>query len=115
MVVVIFEVTLKEGMKDVYLKISENLQSDLVQQDGFISIERFKSIHDDNKMVSIQIWKDEQAITSWRANERHRKVMPVGYNDLFEDYKLKVLSSIRSYSKYDRNEAPNDIDFIPQK
>ncbi len=114
MVVVIFEVTIKEGMKDAYLKISESLQTELEQQDGFISIERFRDIHNENKMLSLQVWKDEQAVNEWRSNEKHRKVMPIGYEKVFEDYKLKVLNSIRSYGKYDRNEAPEDIDFAPK-
>jgi heme-degrading monooxygenase HmoA len=109
MVTVIFEVTLNEGMKDAYLKMATNLSDELCKQEGFISLERFTSIETENKMLSLQMWKDEESITKWRENEKHKRTMPVGYDKIFKDYKLKVLTSIRSYGKFDRSEAPIDI------
>lgn len=112
MITVIFEVTLNEGMKDAYLKMAANLADELSKQEGFISIERFTSIESENKMLSLQTWRDETAIVKWRENEKHKKTMPAGYNKIFKDYKLRILSSIRTYGKYDRTEAPIDISYF---
>ena len=66
-------------------------------------MERFESIEEENKLLSLQLWQDEQAIIEWKNNKKHQAVMPLGFNKLFEDYSIKVLAPIRSYSKYNRS------------
>ena len=78
-------------------------------QDGFISLERFVSIESENKMLSLQFWKDEVSIVKWRENDKHKKIMQAGYKNVFKDYSLAVLTSIRNYGKFMRQEAPIDI------
>ena len=109
MITVIFEVTLNEGMKETYLKMAASLSDELKMQDGFISLERFVSIESENKMLSLQLWKDEASIIKWRENKKHKKIMLAGYKKVFKDYSLTVLTSIRSYGKFIRHEAPIDI------
>lgn len=111
MIVVMFEVELKSGKKEAYLKLAAQLQAELEQQEGLISLERFESIHNTNKMLSLQVWKDLPSIDKWRNNQHHKKVMHAGYHNIFENYTLRVLNNIRTYSKNERKEAPADINF----
>jgi len=53
MIVVIFEVFPKEEHKQEYLDIAAKLKPMLAQFDGFISIERFASLQDPNKILSL--------------------------------------------------------------
>lgn len=106
MITVLFEVTLNEGMKEAYLSMASKLSEELAKQEGFISLERFSSIENERKMVSIQTWKDEASIVQWRNNEKHQKNMFIGSQKVFENYSLKILTSLRSYGKYDREQAP---------
>jgi heme-degrading monooxygenase HmoA len=112
MIVVIFEVEIYVGMQDTYLKMAASLSDELSKQDGFISLERFESIETENKMLSLQLWKDEKSINDWRENAKHRRTMSIGYNKIFKDYKLKILTSIRQYGKYERDEASINVSVL---
>ena len=70
--VVIFEGEPKAGGKDRYLEVAAELRAQLVEQDGFISIERFQSLVDEGRVLSLSFWRDTEAITNWRANAEHR-------------------------------------------
>lgn len=111
MIVVLFEVKLSANMKEVYLKMAENLYTELKKEKGFISLERFQSIQNPDTLISVQLWEDEQAIERWRNNMQHRKVMDVGYHKIFDHYTLRVLQQIRAYSKDAREQAPKDVSF----
>ncbi|MDG5492902.1 antibiotic biosynthesis monooxygenase [Psychroserpens sp. SPM9] len=100
MVVVLFEVKLHSNAKSKYLEIAKSLNTELNKQKGFISLERFESIEEESKLLSLQIWKNEEAIIKWKNNKKHQSVMPLGYNELFKDYSIKILAPIRSYTKY---------------
>ncbi len=66
MIAVIFEVWPASGRKDDYLAIAAALRADLERIDGFISVERFQSITDPNKLLSLSFWRDEDAVKQWR-------------------------------------------------
>lgn len=53
MIAVIFEVIPAEGQKNHYLSLAADLKDKLVDIDGFISIERFQSLVDDQKILSL--------------------------------------------------------------
>jgi heme-degrading monooxygenase HmoA len=72
MIAVIFEVWPASGRKDDYLTIAASLRTDLEAIDGFISVERFQSITDPGKLLSLSFWRDEDAVARWRNHERHR-------------------------------------------
>ena len=40
--------------------------------DGFISIERFSSLGDPGKLLSLSFFRDEAALARWRQLEAHR-------------------------------------------
>ncbi|MFN3658334.1 MAG: antibiotic biosynthesis monooxygenase family protein [Pseudolabrys sp.] len=108
MIAVIFEVTPADGRKDAYLSLAAALRSELEQMDGFISVERFQSITDPGKMLSLSFWRDEEAVARWRNHAKHRITQAKGRGGIFADYRLRVASVVRDYGLNERAEAPDD-------
>ena len=108
MIAVIFEVVPSEGSKSEYLNIAAELRPELDKIDGFISIERFQSLNDEQKILSLSFWRDETAIQQWRNLEVHRDAQRKGRNAVFKDYRLRVAQVIRDYGMHQRAEAPVD-------
>ena len=108
MIAVIFEVTPAPGRTQAYLDIAAELGSVLQQFDGFISIERFTSLVNEGKVLSLSFWRDEDAVHRWRNLEQHRFAQARGRGGLFADYRLRVASVIRDYGKNEREQAPQD-------
>ena len=77
MLAVIFEVIPKEEGKSEYLKIAAKLRSFLENRDGFISIERFQSLTEEGKILSLSFWRDENSIAEWRNVLEHRDARDV--------------------------------------
>jgi len=107
-IAVIFEVKPREGRKDAYLELAAGLRPLLEEVDGFISIERFQSLADPAKIVSLSFWRDEEAVARWRRLERHRLAQDAGRKSIFEDYRLRVAQVLRDYGMDERGEAPAD-------
>lgn len=108
MIAVIFEVWPAEGQRDPYLAMAGRLREDLAEIDGFISVERFQSLTEPGKMLSLSFWRDEAALARWRARERHRTAQQAGRERMFSDYRLRVASVIRDYGMEARDAAPAD-------
>jgi heme-degrading monooxygenase HmoA len=68
MYAVIFEVEVKPERMQEYLQIASELRNELNTVDGFISIERFQSLVNEGKLVSLSFWESEEAISAWRNN-----------------------------------------------
>jgi heme-degrading monooxygenase HmoA len=108
MIAVIFEVfPTKEG-KNEYLSIAADLRTFLKDRPGFISIERFQSLTNENKVLSLSFWENEEAVQAWRNLLEHRAAQKKGKNELFEKYRIRVAHVARDYSDSIRNQAPND-------
>lgn len=114
-IAVIFEVIPAPGKKQEYLDIAASLRPELENIDGFISIERFQSIYNPDKILSLSFWRDETAIHQWRNQGLHREAQVKGRTDIFHDYHLRIAGVIRDYGMFDRTEAPADSGFIPFK
>jgi heme-degrading monooxygenase HmoA len=108
MIGIIFEVMPKDGERDHYLDLAADLKPELVKIDGFISVERFQSLTNPQKLLSISFWRDEEAVTQWRNLNMHRRMQSMGRNSIFDDYRLRVVSVIRDYGMFDRDGAPAD-------
>jgi len=108
MIAVIFEVTPAEGRRDDYLGIAAALRPELEKIDGFISVERFQSLTDPHKLLSLSFWRDEQAVKEWRTHAEHRKGQVAGRAGIFADYRLRIASVVRDYGLNERAEAPAD-------
>jgi heme-degrading monooxygenase HmoA len=108
MIAVIFEVRPAEGRTDAYLDLAARLRDDLATMDGFISVERFQSLTDPGKLLSLSFWRDEQAVVAWRNQARHRATQAAGRGGVFAEYRLRVAAVLRDYGLDDRAEAPED-------
>ena len=108
MIAVIFEVIPAPGRKQEYLNLAETLRPALEKMDGFISIERFESLTSKDKILSLSLWRDEEAVQRWRQFEGHRSAQTEGRAGIFADYRLRVASVIRDYGMFDREQAPMD-------
>lgn len=108
MIAVIFEVEPKVGQKDAYLDIAAQLKPSLANIDGFISIERFQSLADPNKLLSLSFWRDETAVAAWRALPVHRSAQGAGRNIHFANYRLRVAKVDRDYGLHERAQVPKD-------
>ena len=107
-IVVLFEVTpTKEGMER-YLELAAMLKPLLAGFEGFIRAERFSSLNEDGKLLSMNVWKDEAAVERGRNMVEHRMCQQEGREKLFKSYSITVCSAIRSYSSVDRVYAPDD-------
>ena len=108
MIAVMFEVRPRDGQRDRYLAMAAALRPALAQIDGFISIERFESLTNPGKILSLSIWRDEEAVRRWRNLEGHRAAQAKGRGGIFADYRLRVATVIRDYGMVERDEAPED-------
>jgi heme-degrading monooxygenase HmoA len=108
MIAVIFEVWPAAGRKNDYLDIAAALRTDLTKIDGFISVERFQSLTDPDKLLSLSFWRDEDAVKAWRNQSRHRDSQAKGRSGIFADYRLRIAATLRDYGMKDRAQAPAD-------
>ena len=108
MIAVIFEVIPTIEGKKEYLYIAENIKEHLKDIPGFISIERFQSLVDERKILSLSFWENEDSISQWRNLEEHRIAQSRGRSSLFQDYRIRVGGIMRDYSLKNSREAPED-------
>ena len=108
MIAVIFEVRPASGRRDDYLAIAASLRAELEQIDGFISVERFQSLTDPGKLLSLSFWRDEAAVAAWRNQAHHRESQAKGRGGVFADYRLRIAAVVRDYGIAERAEAPAD-------
>jgi len=108
MIAVIFEVFPHPDHKQDYLDIAAALKPELEATEGFISVERFQSLTDPGKLLSLSFWRDEQAVARWRCHHAHRRAQADGRSGIFTDYRLRIAGVIRDYGLTDRAQAPDD-------
>jgi len=108
MLAVIFEVIPAAGRKEQYLELAAQLRPELEKIDGFISVERFASLTDESKLLSLSFWRDEEAVRRWRNLASHREAQALGRSGVFADYRLRIASVVRDYGMTDRAQAPQD-------
>ncbi len=106
MYAVIFEVEPAPGRRQDYFDLAAALRPELEKIDGFISVERFQSLTDEGKILSLSFWRDEEAVGRWRRHQQHREAQLAGRDGIFRDYRLRVAAVVRDYGLYDRAEAP---------
>ena len=108
MIAVIFEVVPRPEARAAYLDLAAELRPLLEGIDGFLSIERFQSLKDERKILSLSFWRDEEAVRAWRSLAAHREAQALGRDGVFEDYRLSVAEVVRAYGMSDRDQAPED-------
>ena len=106
MIVVVFQVTMREGQGPRYFDLAAELRPELEDIDGFLSVERFESLTTPGKYVSISFWRDEAAIHRWREHDRHRIAQTLGKREIFQDFRISVAEVVRDYTMADAPDAP---------
>jgi heme-degrading monooxygenase HmoA len=108
MIAVIFEVWPADGQKQHYLDLAAALRADLHKIEGFMSVERFQSLSDPGKILSLSFFTAEEAVNRWRNRPQHRATQAEGRSGVFSDYRLRVATVSRDYGLNERDEAPPD-------
>jgi len=109
MIAVIFEAWPTNGRKADYLDHAARLRGELEDVEGFISVERFQSLADPDKLLSLSFWRDEAAVAQWRCHAVHRATQSAGRSGIFRDYRLRVANVVRDYGMaHGREQAPGD-------
>ena len=108
MIAVIFEVIPHEDKKQDYLDMAAEMRPLVEEIDGFLSVERFQSLTNSEKLLSLSFFRDEEALDQWRQLTQHRKAQSVGRYSYFKDYRLRVSHVLRDYGMTERAEAPSD-------
>ncbi len=108
MIAVIFEVEPAEGRRESYLEIAARIRPRLEEIDGFVSVERFQSLTNPDKILSLSFFRDEVAVAAWRMTAEHRAAQSAGRGGVFADYRLRVAAVMRDYGLAEREEAPED-------
>ena len=109
-ILVLFEVKPAKAGMQKYLDLAAMLKPMLAGFEGFIRAERFSSLNEDGKLLSMNVWTDETAVERWRNVMQHRMSQKEGREKLFESYKITVCAEIRSYTDTERAQAPQDSD-----
>ena len=105
---VIFEVWPHPEHRAGYLDWAARLKQELVRMDGFISIERFQSLTDPDKLLSVSFWRDEASLAAWRQLASHRAAQAAGRSTMFRDYRIRIVQVVRDYGLNEREQAPAD-------
>ncbi|MBZ9963838.1 antibiotic biosynthesis monooxygenase family protein [Mesorhizobium sp. BR1-1-2] len=108
MIAVIFEVEPAAGRRDAYLGIAAELRPLLEGIDGFISVERFQSLANPDRILSLSFWRDEEAVKAWRNTQEHRQAQQAGRGGIFAGYRLRIAQVVRDYGLTEREEVPAD-------
>jgi heme-degrading monooxygenase HmoA len=98
MYAVIFEVEIAVGKKDQYLNIATKLKEQLIKMEGFISIERFESLINEGKLLSLSFWEDENSLLKWKKNIDHMAAQKKGRESIFKDYRIRVAEIKKDYT-----------------
>ena len=116
MIAVLFEVYPKsEAAEAHYFDIAAELRPLLDKIDGFISVERFRGVTSEGKVLSLSFWRDEQAVATWREVYEHRCAQAKGRVELFAKYRIRVFNAelLRDYSSTERAQAPQQWNDVP--
>jgi heme-degrading monooxygenase HmoA len=106
---VIFEVVPAAGRRQDYLDIAAKLRPELEKIDGFISVERFESLTEPGKILSLSFWRDDASVARWRRHQQHHEAQLAGRAGIFRDYRLRVAAVVRDYGIDSRDEAPQQM------
>jgi heme-degrading monooxygenase HmoA len=105
-IAVLFEAWPADGETAHYLDLAEALRPELGEIDGFLSIERFESLAEAGKLLSLSFWRDEAAVTAWRNRPAHRAAQALGRERIFSAYRLRIAHVVRDYGNADRAQVP---------
>jgi heme-degrading monooxygenase HmoA len=97
MVIVVFEAEPTSEGRAEYLERAAALAPLVAGVDGFLGIERFQSLADPDRILSLSTWRDEQAVAEWRAAEAHVEAQAAGRDHVFASYRIRVAEVVREH------------------
>ena len=106
MIAVIFEVEPAEGQEAAYLDIAAELRPLLDGIEGFISVERFRSIANPGKVLSLSFFENEDAVIRWRNTVEHRQAQARGRAGISADTACASLPSCVTMACPSANKLP---------
>lgn len=108
MILVLFEVKARPGCMEQYLELAAALKESLARAEGFVRSERFASLANEGKLLSLSVWESEEAVEKWRNQAQHRLSQRQGRDSVFESFTITIASPLRTYTATEREEAPAD-------
>lgn len=107
-VVILTEMTLAPEGKERYRELGEVFGPRMADLEGYLGGERFQSMNNPDRFLSLHVWESEEAVAKWRNNPEHREAQKEAREKVYADYKIIAAHIVREYSKEDRDEAPAD-------
>jgi heme-degrading monooxygenase HmoA len=101
MIAVLFEVWPDPKKGQTYFDLAAALRSEVEKIDGFVSVERFESLTEKGKYLSLSIWRDRAAIEKWFRHAKHGEAQATGRKGVFRDYRIRVAEVFRDYTLKD--------------
>ena len=71
MIVVLFEFEPDPFYQDRYFELAGLLRENVEKIGGFISVERFESVSQSGRSISVSTWEDLDAVKRWREHLEH--------------------------------------------
>ncbi len=90
MLALLFEVTPKRDGYQRYLDMAAALRPALDAHDGFLFIDRYRSLSNPDVILSHSLWRDEASLAAWRTFEQHHHAQVAGREHVFADYRLRI-------------------------
>lgn len=112
MIAMIFEFWLRDEHTEEYQRHGQRLRQLVEEIDGFVSIERYRSEADPNKILALGFFTDEAAVREWRNVPEHRHAQILGRQRFFSDYRLRMATISRDYGMEHRTPVPTDSQVI---
>lgn len=100
MYVVIFEAKIHEEYLETYLEHAKEMREEVEKINGFLSVERFKSLYEEGKYLSMSLWESAEAIHQWKQNSRHQIEQEMGKSKYFTGYRIRVAKIEREYGNF---------------
>ncbi len=96
-VFVLFEVYPSKQGLEKYLELGAKMLALVQGMQGFIRAERFQSLKEEGKLLSLSVWENEEAVDRWREHVEHAFCQQKGRAALFTKYNISITKLVREY------------------
>lgn len=102
MIVVVFRSRLTETAGSDYSEMAAEMLERARAMPGFIEFKSFKA--EDGERLSLVHWQDEETLSAWRDDVRHRLAQRFGREKWYQFYDIEVAHVVRAH-KFERTAA----------